>query len=125
MASNADEVAAARAAMHDAIGPQPDMDAILDATFEGWQPKPGDKLTGTILTRSTSDAGGYGSYPLLEILTDDGQGIALHCFHTVLKTAVERWDPKPGEYVGVKYLGKLEGRGSFEGYEDYRMVVRR
>lgn len=103
----------------------PDMDTILDTNFEGWKPEPGDKLLGTVLTVSTSDAGGFGAYPLLEIVSDDGEGIALHCFHAVLKTAVERWNPQPGERIGVKYVGKLEGRGAFEGYEDYRMVVQR
>lgn len=127
--ANSPEVEAAIAEMREAteeVHPSNlDMDTILDSESEGWNPDPGAKLVGTVILVGACDCGGFGSHPLLEIMTDEGSAVAVHGFHEVLRNAIARWEPKPGERVGIKYHGKLVGRGSFEGYENYRMVVLR
>lgn len=133
MSSNKDEVASARERLHQELGEpeQPslvealDLDAILDTDTEGWNPEAGAKLIGRVLVVGECDCGGFGAHPLIEVLTDDGKAVAVHGFHEVLRNAIRRNNPVPGNTIGIKYLGKAEGRGSFEGYEEYRMVVQR
>lgn len=123
--ANSEEVQDAIAEMRKATAGDFDMDSVLDTESEGWNPEPGEKLIGRVILRGDCDCGGFGAHPLLEVMTDDGRAIAVHGFHEVLRHAIERWDPKPGEVIGIKYAGKLEGRGNFEGYENYRMLVER
>src|SRR2546430_2667513 len=70
-----------------------DLDAALDFEAEGWKPEPGAKIIGTVfLTTRTNgghpefggDGGADGMYTMLSIVTDDGEPVNVHCFHTVL-----------------------------------------
>ncbi len=78
----------------------------LDREFpEAWRPDPGDKLVGTLVDVSEYD-GGYGAYPVLVIRGDDGAEHAWHAMHSVARGEVGRLQPRIGERLGVKYLGK-------------------
>lgn len=110
-----------------------DIDAELDAALdhpeaEGWRPKVGDKLTGTLVDIDTSDAGGYGAYPLLTIARPSGEEVAVHCFHTTLKNRVERMIEsgklREGARVGIAYLGEVEGKPGTQPFHLYKLVVR-
>jgi hypothetical protein len=64
----------------------------------------------------------FGSpYPLLEVETDDGEVVAVHAFHTVLKNELAKKRPDVGDRVGIKYLGTPPGKN----YESYRVVIER
>lgn len=95
---------------------------------KGWQPNVGDMLTGTVLEIDTGDAGGFQSYPLLTIQKDNGEVVAVHCFHSVLKNRVEHLIASgkllEGSKVGIVYQGKAEGAGNYDGYEQYRFIVK-
>ena len=91
----------------------------LDREVEAWKPQPGDKIVGTISSIEAFD-GKYGEYPLLIVDTGDDE-IAIHAFHTVLKSELARKDPSEGDRIGVKYTGRnVDG-----GYEGYRVLIER
>ena len=103
-------------------------DDILSAldrpAAQGWKPVPGDTLSGRIVDIYTSGPGEYGEYPILEVANSNGEVIAVHCFHTTMKSAVERRQPKVGDRIGVRYEGrKTSGGFGDKGYESYRVVV--
>ena len=88
----------------------------LDSTAEAWRPEAGDKIVGTVVDVDSRD-GEFGLYPIVTVQTDTGDERAVHAFHTVLKREFAKRQPRPGERIGIKYLGKHE-----RGYEAYRIV---
>jgi hypothetical protein len=97
------------------------IDHRLDAETTGWKPAAGDKLVGVIVDIDERDAG-YGPYPVVTILSDDdSKQYAFHGFHTVARSELAKAKPQVGEQIGVKYLGKPEGKK----YESYRVTVDR
>jgi hypothetical protein len=85
---------------------------------EPWKPKVGDKLVGHIseLDERTSE---FGTYPIVTVLTSDGDERAFHAFHTVAKNELSRQRPRVGDTLAVKYFG----RDAEAGYERYRVLV--
>lgn len=117
--------------------PGTELDDILDPDLAkllsqppaaGWQPHPGSMVTGTVEEIDETDAGGFGTYPVVTILKDNGQSVAIHCFHEVLKnritSLINSGRLTEGSKIGVVYYGKTDG-GSFGGYENYKVVVKR
>jgi hypothetical protein len=92
----------------------------LDSTSEPWKPSPGDKLVGTVVDIDERDAG-YGSYPVVTVLDDTGAQWAFHAYHTVAKSELAKARPVVGDRIGVKYLGRHEGKQ----YEAYKVTVAR
>lgn len=91
----------------------------LDSYAEAWRPKAGEKIVGEVIdvdSRTTE----YGTYPIVTLRTDEGTELAIHGFHTVLKSEFSKARPEVGDRIGVKYLGKHEPR-----YESYRVVRER
>lgn len=87
----------------------------------GWRPDAGEQLVGTIVEIS-SGRGDYGEYPLLVVEKADGTGdVAVHAFHTVLKSELAAKRPSEGDRIGIKYLGIPAGKK----YESYRVVLER
>lgn len=110
-----------------------DLDAELSEALdrpeaEGWRPSVGEKLTGILVDIDTSDAGGYGAYPLLTIRKPSGQEVAVHCFHTTLKNRVESMLASgkltEGSRVGIVYLGEVGGKPGTQPFHLYKLVVR-
>jgi hypothetical protein len=102
----------------------------LDAPTEAWLHDPGDQLVGTIADVDQRDSG-YGVYPTVTIVVEEdstengGQPIepgderVLHAFRTVPRNELAKRRPQVGDRIGVKYLGKAEGRD----YEAYKVVL--
>lgn len=90
----------------------------LDHCAEGWRPEVGDKVIGTIVELDETD-GGFGTYPVVTILTDEGDEVAVHGFHTVLKNELAKKRPKVGDRIGISYGGKAKGKS----YERYRVIL--
>lgn len=87
----------------------------------GWRPNPGDRVVGKIVDIAFTDMG-YGEYPILTIQTESGPEVAVHGFHTVLKSEIFSHEPQPGEPVDITYLGKkTDGGGYGKGYDNYRV----
>jgi hypothetical protein len=88
----------------------------LEANAEAWRPEAGAMVIGTVVdvdSRTTE----FGTYPIVTLRTEAGDEVAVHGFHTVLKNEFSKRPPRPGERLGVKYLGK-----SPKGYESYRLA---
>jgi len=89
----------------------------LDRDFSpAWRPQPGEKVAG-IVTDQTERDGGFGRYPIVTMRQENGEEIALHCFHEVLQGELARIAPKVGDMIGVAYRGKHPERG----YHQYRV----
>lgn len=96
-------------------------DRLNQEAAPGWRPEPGEQLVGTIVEISSA-TGDFGEYPLLVVEKTDGTGdVAVHCFHTVLKSEVAAKRPSEGDKIGIKYLGIPTGKK----YESYRVVLDR
>lgn len=91
----------------------------LSRNPEPWKPTPGDLLVGTVLdiTERTTE---YGDYPIVTISNNDGSW-EFHAFHTVARQEIRRQRPNIGDLIGVRYLGKPDGKD----YELYRIVIER
>lgn len=92
----------------------------LNRNTTPWKPEPGDIVTGRVVDIEMFD-GKFGTYPLLMLETDDGDEIAVHAFHTVLKSELARKRPQPGDLIGIKFQGDPEGRG----YQAYKVRLER
>ncbi len=82
-----------------------------------WKPDPGDQLVGVVVavTTRTND---YGVYPVVAVEAD-GVEWEFHGYHTVARLELERQNPQPGDQIGIRYLGKPDGKP----YEQYRVIV--
>jgi hypothetical protein len=88
---------------------------------EAWRPKPGEILVGFI---DSYDVGHtpYGPVRTAIIAKEaDNQKVTVWLASTVLLNLFQRYRPKPGEHVGLKYLGK----DPVKQYHRYRLVVDR
>jgi hypothetical protein len=87
---------------------------------EAWRPEPGDILVGII---DGYDVGhtAYGPVRTVLLTQDTGGRVSVWLSSTVLLNLFEQHKPKPGERIGLKYLGKDENKG----YHRYRLVVDR
>lgn len=74
---------------------------------EGWRPKDGDTLIGRVTDLSMGNSE-YGSYPIVTVQPEDGDAVAVHCFHTSLNNQMQQIRPRVGETVGIKFKGKTK-----------------
>jgi hypothetical protein len=92
----------------------------LDSFAEPWMPDAGEKLIGEVVDLDERE-NEYGSYPVVTVLTDEGDELAFHAFRTVAKNELAKQRPQVGDRIGIKYVGKPEGKD----YELYRIKVER
>lgn len=75
----------------------------------GWQPEPGDVLTGEIVDISVGGRDSeYGRYPIVVLSTKDSGDVAVHAFHYDLKNRLRDMRPKVGHTLTVAFLGSEE-----------------
>lgn len=96
--------------------------AELGEYAQGWRPEEGDRIAGKITELSM----GYSEfrnantgYPILTLVQDDGEEIAVHCFHTVLENRVRELKPVPGERIEILFKGEKptkDGRRTMKVY---------
>lgn len=80
----------------------------MDFGVDGWQPEPGEVLTGEIVD-ITSGSSEYGRYPIVVISRkDDGQNVAVHAFHYTLKNRLVEMRPKVGHELTIRFFGEFE-----------------
>jgi hypothetical protein len=87
---------------------------------DAWRPDEGDVLTGEVVEITQYDGGGYGAYPICTVKTDDGEQLAAHAFHTVLRNELARLDAQPGMRISILYRGKQQKKDGSGTYESYR-----
>ena len=106
--------------------PMMSLDELIELEVSGWNPEPGAKLVGLVIDRRDGIEGGYDPYTMLVIQTGEQEATAVHCFHSALRSEVERQDPQVGDQIAVKYLGQkpTKGQSRFASYEAYNLIVR-
>ena len=95
------------------------------APVEAWKPtNAGDQLVGMLArVDQRPPQNGYAEYPILIVLTDDGQEWAVHAFHTVLKDQLLKTAPQVGDRIRLTYKGKVQGQT--REYHSWTVEVRR
>jgi hypothetical protein len=88
-----------------------------------WKPEPNDAVLGVVLDTQLRD-GGYGEYLVITIETLDGEEIEVHAYHTALRNEVMGLDVRPGDQLGVRYLGEQKTAAG-QKYHAYRVVYER
>lgn len=107
-----------------------DMLAQSEREYVGWNPEDMPQFVGTLTDISPEcDCGGYGFHPILFIDLPNGDGVAVHVFHTTLRSQIE---PKlksgrlgVGDLIAISHLGTKQS--SVKGHNDmnmYRVVTR-
>lgn len=97
----------------------------------GWKPEAGDTLVGVVDNVKASQPNQYGTYPIVTIRTEDGEMVAVHCFHQTLKDRLLEKRPAPGERVAIQYIGtatsktRTDSKGNPVEYHKYAVVVDR
>lgn len=107
-------------------------DRIAEDYAPAWRPEPGNSVVGFVqeITLGTTD---YGTYPIVTIVSEVGERVAIHAFHSVLKDGLLRARPSIGEEIAVRYNGKRLPKGvnpkdkgaKDKEYHDYRVIVNR
>lgn len=100
---------------------------MVDLELSGWNPKPGDKVSGIVLDREDGVQGGFEPYTMLTVQTGDDTAVNVHCFHSVLRGMVQSKNPQVGDVIAIKYLGKQKSRegARYDSFEAYNVVVRK
>jgi len=107
-----------------------EMLAASEREYVGWNPEEMPQLVGTVADITPDcDCGGYGGHNIIFVDLPDGEGIAVHAFHTTLRSQI---DPKirsgrlgVGDLIAISHLGTKQS--SVKGHNDmnmYRVVVR-
>jgi hypothetical protein len=93
-----------------------------DGTYpEAWRPKPGEILVGFIENYDEGHTS-YGPVRTVVVAEEEtGRKLTLWLTSTVLLNLFRRHKPRPGERIGLKYLGKHPEKG----YHTYRLLVDR
>ena len=111
----------------------------LDSFAEGWRPKPGDKLIGTVTDRDLreSDYEEQEPYVILTVEVEEGSTqagemiapgteIAWHAFHTIARNEIVKRAPAVGDHVGIAYHGPAEKAAPGQKpAERFRLIVDR
>jgi hypothetical protein len=92
----------------------------LEDWAPAWKPKPGDTLVGTLLRYDTGHTP-FGPVRTATIRKADGERVSVWLSNTVLLNEFARLKPKPGERIGLKYLGTHRERR----YHRFRLLVDR
>lgn len=92
----------------------------LDQEYpESWIPEnPGDKLIGRFVRVDTGPTS-YGPQPIF-VLEKGGKEYGVWGLHAVLRSQFAACKPKPGEIVGIAYLGEKQGASNT--YKNYKVV---
>jgi hypothetical protein len=101
------------------------MEQRLDFEPDPWDPSPGDKVAGEVVAVTEYDDkfNPGATYPVVDLLVDPETltGVRLYGSRTVLRNELRRLDPQPGDWLGVKYLGRIAGND----YDSYKVAMER
>jgi len=87
-------------------GMTPSQVAAMVADAQGWKPNDGDEIEGVVVNvkQAWSDVKN-GNYPIVFVMRDSGECVAVHCFQTVLFNEMVNARPAPGERIYIKRIG--------------------
>lgn len=91
---------------------------------KGWQPSKGDELLGVVTDVDRVTTSKFGDYDVVTVrrvlndrLTDER--VAVHCFHTSLRTSMARRWPQPGGLLYLKFEGTRHNDRTDQDFESY------
>lgn len=111
----------------------PELAEMLDQSerdYIGWNPEEQPQIAGTVVDITPNcDCGGYGPHNLLFIDQPAGTGVAVHCFHTALRSQIDgrilTGTLKTGDLIVIAYAGRTPSKTKGHGdLHNYRVVVR-
>ena len=85
-----------------------------------WKPQAGEVLVGTVTGYDIGESS-FGRVHTCMIETEEGKRFSLWLSSKVLLSQFQKYRPKVGERIGLKYQGRDEAKG----YHRYRLVVDR
>lgn len=97
--------------------------ANLMAEAPGWRPEVGDEIEGQVLGVKINWSGGFDPYPIVFVVSDDGEPVALHAFHTTFKNELESQRPERGDRIYVKFFGEKQNWEGPKGYDPPRIYA--
>lgn len=88
-----------------------------------WIPKDeGDFITGVVKDfRAVTSS--FGDAEVMDIIEDETKELTSIFLSSVIKNQREKQDIQPGDHVGIKYLGEVEGKNA--DYKDFIVMVDR
>lgn len=108
-----------------------DMLAQTERDYVGWNPEDMPTVAGIVADIATDcDCGGYGVHNIIFIDLPDGNGVAVHAFHTTLRSQtagkIKSGQLSQGDLIAIAYRGtapsKVKGHADIN---NYRVVIRR
>jgi len=87
---------------------------------KAWRPEPDETIAGKVLIVDVRK-NQYGEYSILTVKQDNGENLAVHCFHTVLKNGVD--GVGVGDHIKIKYHGKLPTKDGERTYNAYTTEI--
>lgn len=117
----------------DRRGLSDEMREMLDQSernYEGWNPDERPQIIGTVADITPDcDCGGFGTHNILFVDTPDGDGVAVHVFHSTLRSQIDQKIKSGrlgvGDLIAISHLGTKPS--TVKGHADmnmYRVVVR-
>ena len=88
---------------------------------EPWMPEPGDSVEGEVVEVALRE-GKFGVYPVVSLLTEDGNEVEFHAWHGVASGRLHELDPQEGDTLAVKYQGQRTSGGG-NSYHSYRILI--
>lgn len=110
----------------------PELREMLDQSetdYVGWNPEERPQVAGTVAdVQIGCDCGGYGAHNIIFIDSPVGDSVAVHCFHTTLRSQTDErirlGKISAGDLIVISYLGtkdsKVKGHAPSN---QYRVVV--
>lgn len=117
--------------MEDSIPNEPEgydwslLENAVEFEFIGWRPEEGDMLLGTVayVSEGTNEFNPDRPYPMVAVITREGESIMVHGFHEVLRNGLERQDPQTGDRIAIKRLEDKENPHGREPMKIYNVIV--
>lgn len=97
---------------------------LAGADPEPWIPEEGDSIFGEVEAIETRD-GDYGEYPVVTLLTAQGDVVSVAIWGTVLQKKFAGIGAVEGDQLGFKFLGERTPKNGGKAYKDWRLVVSR
>jgi hypothetical protein len=90
----------------------------------GWQPARGDEIVGVVEDVDHVNTSKFSDYEVVTVrriindkVTDER--VAIHCFHTSLRTSMQRKWPNPGGVLFLRYVGTKHNDRTDQDFEAY------
>lgn len=97
-----------------------DIHELLDRETLTWDPEPGDAIVGILRATSRRTSAHTENYPVLTIEPEDGSTwVDVHAWHHVLWDEYRTQAPLIGDAIGIRFLGKAEGKS----YMAFKVVI--